>query len=166
MWRRAGWRRGAALALWLVAALAAWGYARDMRKTPVVAPQQKVLDPPAAAVPVGGREVELPLEVAAAKLKNPVPADTASLRRGRQIYATYFTPCHGPKMDGQGPVAAKYIPPPDLLAKMTRDRTDGYIYRYIRHGGAIMPKYGYALTSGRVWDVVNYLRQMQRTSPR
>ena len=29
-----------------------------------------------------------------------------------------------------------------------------------------MPKYGQALTPSEVWDVIHYLRMMQRTSPR
>lgn len=150
----------------LVATLAAWSYARDMRKTPVIAPQQAVVDLPDSSVTVAGREIELPLDVAAARLKNPVAADTSSIRRGSQLYQHFCTPCHGPKLDGQGLVAAKYIPPPDLLAKMTRDRADGYIYRYVRWGGAVMPKYGFALSSHDVWDVVNYVRDQQRKHPR
>ena len=174
-------RRVLALGLLLIAGLAAWVYAkdqqakaekhyysptRDMRKTAGITPQGMTLELPDSSVSTMGVEPVLPVDVAAATLKNPVAPDTASLRRGGQTYAIYCTPCHGPMMDGKGPVAAKYVPPPDLLAKMTRDRTDGYIYRYVRQGGAIMPKYGFALSSQRVWDVVNFVREMQRKSPR
>lgn len=182
MSRRSVVRRVLALGLVLVAALAAWVYAkdqqaryektgyysptRDMRKTVGFPPQSMTIEPPDSSVSTMGYEPVLPIDVAAAKLKNPVVSDTASIRRGGQTYAAYCTPCHGQFMDGKGPVAAKYVPPPDLLAKMTRDRTDGYIYRYVRQGGAIMPKYGFALSEQRVWDVVNFVRDMQRKSPR
>ncbi len=179
MWRDLAGRRGAAVALLLLVALAALAYAqgtarrtgfysrtRDMRRSPAIPPQEMLLDLPDSSVAVTGQEPVLPLEVAAATLKNPVAPDTSSLRKGGQTYALYCTPCHGPNLDGKGPVAPKFLPPPDLLAKMTRDRADGYIYRYLRHGGAVMPKYGFALSQRQVWDVINYLRDMQRKTPR
>jgi hypothetical protein len=69
-------------------------------------------------------------------------------------------------MAGDGPVAAKFIPPPDLLAEGTRGRTDGFMYMYMRHGGAIMPSYGNVLSSRDAWSLVHYIRYMQKTSPR
>ncbi len=166
MRRRSSARRGLALAFLLLGTLAAWSYARDMRKTPVIWPQKMALDSPDSSVYQGGGESEIPLDVAAKTLKNPVPADTGSVRRGQQAFVSFCSPCHGMRMDGKGPVAPKFMPPPDLMGKMTRDRSDGYIYRYVRFGGAVMPKYGYALPSSRVWDVVNYVRYMQGRTPR
>jgi mono/diheme cytochrome c family protein len=69
-------------------------------------------------------------------------------------------------MAGDGPVAALFMPPPDLLAEPTRLRKDGYIYSYIRHGGAVMPSYGAQVTAEEAWNLVNYIRHMQKTSPR
>jgi mono/diheme cytochrome c family protein len=69
-------------------------------------------------------------------------------------------------MAGDGPIAAKFIPPPDLLGPDARGRTDGYIYMYMRHGGAIMPSYGNALTQQNAWDLVNYIRDQQKVNPR
>jgi hypothetical protein len=58
------------------------------------------------------------------------------------------------------------MPPPDLLAQATRDRSDGFLYNYMRHGGVVMPSYGNALSAHDAWDVVHYLRYMQKASPR
>ena len=69
-------------------------------------------------------------------------------------------------MAGDGPVAAQFMPPPDLLAEATRKRTDGYMYMYMRHGGIVMPSYGNALSSKDAWDIVHYIRHMQKASPR
>ena len=69
-------------------------------------------------------------------------------------------------MQGDGPVAAKFMPPPDLLGATTRGRSDGYIYSYVRYGGAIMPRYGQALSPAATWDVIHFLRQQQKVSPR
>ena len=59
-----------------------------------------------------------------------------------------------------------FVPPPDLHAKLTRDRTDGYIYSYIRHGGAVMPSYGYQVQPEMAWNLVNYIRSRQQAEPR
>jgi hypothetical protein len=58
------------------------------------------------------------------------------------------------------------MPPPDLLAQATRERKDGFLYSYIRFGGIVMPSYGAQVTALEAWNVVNYLRHMQKTSPR
>ena len=65
-----------------------------------------------------------------------------------------------------GPVAALFMPPPDLLGEATRDRTDGYLYSYIRHGGVVMPAYGAQVTAEEAWHLINYIRNMQKVSPR
>ena len=62
-------------------------------------------------------------------------------------------------------MSAKYIPPPNLLAAQTRGRTDGFIYGYIRHGGAVMPNYGAIVTAQEAYDLINYIRSMQKKSP-
>jgi mono/diheme cytochrome c family protein len=76
------------------------------------------------------------------------------------------TPCHGVQMFGNGMVAAKFMPPPDLLAIQTRNRTDGFMFSYIRHGGVVMPRYGQSVSANEAWDLVNYIRHMQKVSPR
>ena len=82
------------------------------------------------------------------------------------MFTRLCVPCHGKAMAGDGPVAAKFMPPPDLMGATTRGRSDGYIYTYIRYGGAIMPKYGHALTIDQTWDVIHYLRSQQKVHPR
>ena len=93
-------------------------------------------------------------------------ADDSSLARGERSFMRLCSPCHGKVMAGDGLVAPKFMPPPDLLGPTTRARSDGYIYSYIRYGGAIMPKYGQALSPNAAWDVINYVRHQQKVSPR
>ena len=142
---------------------------RDMRRTVVLKPQKGVLLlADSSSVPVEGLERDPGRDVLAATLVNPTaPADLpASVRRGEAEFRKICVPCHGPELRGDGPVAAKFMPPPDLLAEATRRRRDGYIYSYIRHGGVVMPAHGAQVTREQAWDVINYLRQLQRTSPR
>lgn len=147
---------------------------RDMRRTVALAPQKVWLAPPdSLSVPVSGREA-MPdanqlmssRDVIAARYTDPGAADDSSLARGGRMFTRLCMPCHGKAMVGDGPVAAKFMPPPDLLGATTRGRTDGYVYTYIRFGGVIMPKYGHALTVAQTWDVIHYLRRQQKATPR
>jgi mono/diheme cytochrome c family protein len=125
--------------------------------------------PDSLAVPTIGRDAyaheTMPYEVSAVRLKAPASTD-ASVAHGDSLFRTVCWTCHGKTMVGDGPVSAKFVPPPDLLAQMTRERTDGYLYRYIRHGGALMPAYGNMFSTHDAWSLVHYIRHMQRTSPR
>jgi mono/diheme cytochrome c family protein len=105
-------------------------------------------------------------DVAAARLTSPFPSSPASIAKGDSIFHKFCVPCHGPSMMGNGPVAAQFMPPPDLLAEQTRGRKDGYIYSYIRNGGVVMPSYGFQVSAEEAWHVIHYLRHMQQTSPR
>lgn len=146
---------------------------RDMRATVAIIPQHAVmLPPPAGSVPRTGDELTFGLEGIelaernAARLVNPVASGDSSVARGERKYHRVCLPCHGPSMAGDGPVAAAFMPPPDLLAEPTRQRRDGYLYSYIRYGGAVMPAYGAQVTAEEAWNLVNYIRHLQRTSPR
>jgi mono/diheme cytochrome c family protein len=155
--------------------LTRWTYApiRDMRTSVAIVPQQKVMRAPeAGTVPTVGVEVTYGLEGIeladrlGASLANPVAATDSSIARGAFKFQKNCVPCHGRSLGGDGPVAQSFMPPPDLLAEATRNRTDGYLYSYIRHGGAVMPSYGAQTTPTEAWNLVNYIRHMQKTSPR
>lgn len=136
----------------------------NMTQTPRVVPGERVFAMPAGVVPRGG-ELMIPREERdrAAKRANPVKASRESVAAGREHYTTFCAPCHGAEGKGgvTGPVAVKFIPPPDLTnAELQRQRTDGYWHSYIVAGGAIMPAYGEALSSQEAWHIVNYLRTL------
>jgi mono/diheme cytochrome c family protein len=95
------------------------------------------------------------------RLRNPVEPITASVENGKRLFLIYCTLCHGLDAKGGGPVAPKFIPPPDLTLDVFRQRTDGFLYATIRDGGALMPGQGEALSPRERWDVVNYLRVLQ-----
>jgi mono/diheme cytochrome c family protein len=99
---------------------------------------------------------------------NPTaPADLdSSVARGERKFRKTCVPCHGRTMMGDGPVAAQFMPPPDLLAQPTRERKDGYIFSYIRYGGVVMPSYGPAVSEREAWDLINFIRHQQKVNPR
>jgi len=133
-----------------------------MTETPRIVAGERVFTMPPGVVPRGG-ELTIPKESrdVAARLPNPVRPTPESIAAGQQDFAVFCTPCHGLGGKGDGPVAAKFIPPPDLTnAGLQKARTDGYWYSYIGVGGAVMPAYGEALSPRERWDVVNYVRTL------
>ncbi|MGH7730754.1 MAG: c-type cytochrome [Candidatus Eiseniibacteriota bacterium] len=140
---------------------------RDMRTSVAPAPQKGVYRPPdEASVPTTGREIAIDRDVAAETLHNPIPISDASVAEGDTLYRKLCVPCHGRAMAGDGPVAAQFMPPPDLLGQQARDRKDGYIYSYIRHGGVVMPSYGFQVSAEEAWHLVNFIRHHQKATPR
>ena len=140
---------------------------RDMRRSVALAPQKLIYRAPdETSVPTVGKEIALDRDIAAEKLHNPIPTSDESVTRGDSLFHKLCVPCHGKSMAGDGPVAAQFMPPPDLLAQQTRDRKDGYIYSYIRHGGVVMPSYGFQVSAEEAWHLVNFIRHQQKVSPR
>ena len=148
----------------LMGAVIAYRWVNNMTQTARIQPGERVFAMPAGVVPRGG-EVVVPREQrdVAAKIANPVRATPESIALGKQRFDVFCLPCHGPEAKGgvTGPVATKFIPPPDITnPELQRQRTDGYWHSYIMVGGAVMPAYGEALSSQEAWHVVNYLRSL------
>ena len=136
----------------------------NMTETPRIVPGERVFAMPAGVIARGAERI-LPKEQRelAAKRPNPVKASDLSVAIGKAHFTTFCVPCHGPEGKGgvTGPVATKFVPPPDLTnAAFQKARTDGYWHSYIMAGGAVMPSYGEALSSAEAWHVVNYLRTL------
>ena len=161
-------------------------FGRSMRVQSSIGAYENPLPPPNGSVPfaagnfpaapgmvnVGQPEVaEVPPPVTQAQLfqqapeiteiPNPIPATTASLSRGEEVFNRACSPCHGTAGDGTGPVTRSGIPPFSLLVTSAMSLTDGYIYSIIRVGRGIMPPYGHQISHYDRWHVVNYVRQLQ-----
>jgi mono/diheme cytochrome c family protein len=136
-------------------------WSHDLDNQASIKPQEMVIPPPEYSVPVNGREFPKGLAVESG-FANPVPADDASIARGEERFKIFCTPCHGADGGGGGTVVKRgFIAASALTSETTKGRTDGYIYSYIRHGGAIMPPYAFGLKPEEAWDVVNYVRYIQ-----
>lgn len=136
----------------------------NMGDQPSIKSQESPLEPPVGSVPRGKRDRPLAPEEAAKVLRNPVVATKVSLENGSRLYVVYCALCHGMDGKGGGPVAAKFVPPPDVTASFFRARTDGFLYETIRRGGPLMPAQGDALSPEERWDIVNYLRSIQEAA--
>ncbi len=97
----------------------------------------------------------------AARKKNPIPRDAASIERGHALYSRLCQACHGEKGKGDGP-AGKYLRPPaaDLTSRWTRSQRDGELFWKIQHGKTPMPSFRGQLDAKQTWDLVNFLRSL------
>ena len=99
--------------------------------------------------------------------KNPAAVAPLSLENGKLKYNTYCMVCHGDtskineegfadtKVNKLGMLAPALIP-------LTPAFSDGYIFNKIKHGGAVMPTLGYVTTDRDRWDIINYIRQLEK----
>jgi mono/diheme cytochrome c family protein len=101
-----------------------------------------------------------------ANIKNPVPADSASVARGRIQFQINCAPCHGPLGLGNGPATKYGMVGPAIGAgsNAANALSDGYIFGMIRNGRGLMPTYNRIEEMDR-WDIVNYLRSIQGRLP-
>lgn len=152
----------------------------DFKQQPKIDPWESPADSiaprhnPQASVPIYGssapgfaydRHATIAAINAMASIPNPVPADERSLRNGAQTFAINCAVCHGPAGAGDGPITKfGYGYPPMPIGAGSNAATtlsDGYIFGIIRNGRGMMPPYNRIEERDR-WDVVNYLRALQR----
>jgi mono/diheme cytochrome c family protein len=149
--------------LWICACLlgiAACGPSEPEGRTPATpAPAPAPAPEPAPAPP-------------AAKPAAPAPAAAkgANAQEGAKIYATYCASCHGPKGEGDGPLAANLDPKPAKHsdAAYMDSLSDEHLFRVIKEGGPavgkspLMAPWGGTLSDVQIRDVVAYVRTLSK----
>ena len=140
-----------------------WNY--DMWLGPAIQPYQMPLIYPDKSVTTeGDTSTPKPREEIEAITKNPVPYSPKSVERGDEVFQIYCTVCHGAQGKGDGIIVTtgKGFYPVNLAAPATVQRSDGFIYAYIRYGGKVMmPSYRESISPEDAWNVVNYVRKLQ-----
>jgi copper transport protein len=99
--------------------------------------------------------------------QNPVVADDASIQRGSAAFQANCTLCHGVAGKGDGPLANTFDPPAaNFLTAHAKLHLDAEFFNWIKYGkpGTSMPSFGDKLTDDQIWDVINYLRYIQKQS--
>ena len=154
----------AAVALLVPASAGAFPWSTDMYRGQAVQPlavTPRVMPP--GTLPVQGGEPPMSREKASRVLENPLRPTPDDLARGQKLFLLTCATCHGPEGQGNGPTAKQTaLPPADLTAGPAAQRTDGYLYATIRNGGTVMPPYGDATSPRERWQIVLWLRALQR----
>lgn len=110
-------------------------------------------DPPDGVVPYG-----------AAPIAPPPPVTAALIDRGRDRFARFCAPCHGPEADGNSAVARdmRLRRPPSLVDDAAAKLPDDKILTVIERGYGLMPPYGDVLGSDDRHAVLQFVRVLQQ----
>lgn len=104
-----------------------------------------------------------PAPESAVKMKNPVKADDASIKEGKDLYAQHCKSCHGAKGLGDGTKAEKIdISCGDFSSEETAKATDGELYWKTTEGRKPMPSFKEKLSDNERWAVVNFMRTLAK----
>lgn len=100
-------------------------------------------------------------------MKNPVAATPDSLSEGKRLYQRHCASCHG--SNAEGGAGNDLIPAaPDLTGKAWKHgSSDGEIFSSIKNGvppELNMIPFGDQLKDTDIWNVVNYLRSIEKKS--
>jgi mono/diheme cytochrome c family protein len=105
---------------------------------------------------------------AAQSIKNPLDTLTnhpVNLKEAERLYLVNCGICHGPKLDGNGPLwnggNGPYPAKPQDLIGYGSKLTDGHIFHVITFGIRTMGSYASQLTPDQRWMVVKYIRSKQ-----
>jgi mono/diheme cytochrome c family protein len=116
------------------------------------------------AVGHAGQAKPAAANAAAKALKNPVPANVASVEAGKAVFTKYCRSCHGAEGKGDGPGTPKDVHPANLASgKFVHGGSDGEIFTTIKTG--VPPKFDMDSWDGRIkdpdiWNLVNYIRTL------
>jgi mono/diheme cytochrome c family protein len=98
------------------------------------------------------------IDIAAARLRNPLPATPENIDEGQVLYTRFCTPCHGAEGQGDGLVGQKFLG----VANLTQDRLKtvplGHIYHVITNGRGRMMPHGTQLNPEERWKITMYVR--------
>ncbi|MCX6829037.1 MAG: cytochrome c [candidate division Zixibacteria bacterium] len=96
--------------------------------------------------------------------KAPVALTMQILKRGRERFDIYCSPCHSRLGDGKGIMINRgYLPPPSYHTDRLRQIEKGYIFDVISNGIRNMPAYRHQVPVADRWAIVLYLRALQRS---
>jgi cytochrome c1 len=101
------------------------------------------------------------------ELKNPLPVTKENIERGKALYVTYCTPCHGKEGDGNGQLvtADKYSGVPAYKDRLPTIN-DGKSYYSICYGKGKMGSHSSQINTTEIWKVVQYINTFVSGMPK
>lgn len=103
----------------------------------------------------------------AATVRNPVPwPDSAGMIEAERLYLINCGICHGPKLDGNGPLykggdGPYPAKPQDLIAEQVKKLGDGQLMYSMTYGKNLMGSYASQLDTRQRWTIIHYIRQKE-----
>ncbi len=102
--------------------------------------------------------------LAGKELINPEPPEAEALLRGKMVYSTFCSGCHGDKGAGDGPLftGGLYpLKPRTLTGNVAENLKDGEIFHSITLGFGSMGAHGSQVRTEDRWKVVLHIRKLQ-----
>ncbi len=94
--------------------------------------------------------------------QNPLTADAKTLQKGKKIYDSMCSSCHGKSGKGDGAAGVSLKPAPaDFTTSAFKKQPDGAIFYKITMGRGAMASYKELLTHDQRWQVVLYLKSLK-----
>jgi mono/diheme cytochrome c family protein len=92
----------------------------------------------------------------------PFAIDDVVMRRGRERYNIFCSPCHGLAGDGDGMVVQRgYRRPSSFHIDRLREAPPGHIFDVMTNGFGAMPDYAAQIPVRDRWAIAAYLRALQ-----
>jgi len=94
-----------------------------------------------------------------ARMKNPVKADTESIKIGKDMWIRHCGVCHGRQGAGDGAQSGSLKTfMKDMGTAPVQGQTDGVLYYKISEGRGEMPAYKEKISEKEIWSTVNFIR--------
>ena len=103
-------------------------------------------------------------------LRNPLIRDEKNLLAGERLYDINCSPCHGGNLDGNGPEASGFFPPPANLISLVSviKPPESYLFWRVKEGGpalpmawrpwdSAMPVWKGELEDREIWQIILYI---------
>jgi mono/diheme cytochrome c family protein len=92
----------------------------------------------------------------------PIEITEQVLRRGRERFDIFCSPCHGVLGDGEGMVVQRgFRQPPSYHIDRLRQAPPGHFFDVVTNGFGAMPAYGYRVPAQDRWAIIAYIRALQ-----
>jgi len=101
-----------------------------------------------------------PANETVAEFPSPVTAET--LKRGRERFDIYCSPCHDRTGSGNGMIVQRgYIKPTSFHDDRLRSAPVGHFFNAMTNGFGLMPSYAVQIPTADRWAIVAYVRALQ-----
>ncbi len=101
-----------------------------------------------------------------ATIKNPLDSTSIDKKEAERLYLVNCGVCHGPKLDGNGPLwkggdGPYPAAPKNFMADDMKKMAEGTMFHSVTYGKNLMGSYASQLSSKQRWMVIAYIKSKQ-----